>query len=95
MPNDRLRSLAERSLSAGELPADGPVTTLGGSSSGVACQLCRHTVPAGEPEIELVWAVGDSRRKAVLHPACHAAWLVVRSRRSTDAALADAGGGRL
>jgi hypothetical protein len=77
MPNERLTKLAEERLQKGELPGDVPVTTLGGSSLGAPCGLCRDQVRVGEPEIELVWSTADAMQKsAALHPACHGAWLV-------------------
>jgi hypothetical protein len=82
MRNARLTELAARRLRAADLPPHGRVATSGGASQGGTCGLCRSVVRAGEPEIELVWidatVAGDaSRRHAILHPACHGAWLAL------------------
>lgn len=76
MPNERLTQLVAERLTDGGLPGDVPVTTLGGAGRGEPCRLCQRPVRTGEPEIELVWADTDATQKhAVLHPACHGAWL--------------------
>ncbi len=76
MANERLTKLLVERLTKGELPGDVPVKTLGGAGSGEPCRLCHDPVRTGEPEIELVWADTDATQKhAVLHPACHGAWL--------------------
>ena len=73
----RLVNLAQQRLREGTLPQQTETTALGGRSNGSACELCGEPVAEGAAEIELVWSADDGRRTAALHPACHAAWLVV------------------
>jgi hypothetical protein len=73
----RLVDLAQQRLREGTLPVQADTTALGGRSNGSACELCGEPVAPGAAEIELVWSGDDGRRSAILHPACHAAWLVV------------------
>lgn len=79
----RLIELARLRLREGVLPAQAQTTALGGRSDGSACSLCGEAVSAGSAEIELVWSEHGGRRSAMLHPACHAAWLAVSRRTET------------
>jgi hypothetical protein len=80
--NQRLLQLARLRVREGELPLQTSTTALGGRSAGARCGLCTQPVEAGGAEIELVWTEPGGRKSALLHPACHGAWLAASTRSS-------------
>ena len=78
MPDTRrLLTLVPQRLRDGALPSAAETTALGGRSQGARCTLCGQDIEVGSADIELAWAEAAGRRSVLLHPACHAAWLVV------------------
>ena len=74
MPTPELIALARRLVADGVLPTTLPTATLGGPSDGAPCAVCSQPIEPGRVEIELEW--GRDGPRLVMHPTCHAAWLL-------------------
>ena len=72
-----LNDLARMKIAGGELPSSRTVTCWAGPGGGESCGLCGGEVPTTEIAFELQMA----DRTAVLHGACHTAWLDATSNR--------------
>jgi len=73
-----LRREALTRIRDGRLPAYVPTRAWGGPGTGEACALCNRAIARDDTQIELRF---DDERHPLLirfHPACHAAWEVVR-----------------
>lgn len=68
---------ARELIASGALPGLVKSRSYGVKSAGAVCVLCSQAIQPGDAEIEVVSV--KSSLSALLHPACHVAWLAALS----------------